>query len=109
MFWTAFIWGLGVSCGACFGLLLFILLKSGLDALLNTKAAQASADKAAQASADLATSLLKERNEMMEETNIHLSRIALCLQSAAAETEDIEDTCAHAAAKHMTALAGVTE
>jgi len=26
MFWTAFIWGLGASCGAAFGLLLFIVL-----------------------------------------------------------------------------------
>ena len=31
MFWTAFVWGLGVSCGASLGVFVLILMKSGLN------------------------------------------------------------------------------
>lgn len=37
MFWTAFVWGWGVSCGASCGLLVFCVLKAGHDKLMGSK------------------------------------------------------------------------
>lgn len=71
MFWTAFIWGLGVSCGACFGLLLFIILKSGVDWLLNSTAGQR-----AQEVNKRTLDLLEGRNELTQGMVDHLAIIA---------------------------------
>ena len=61
MFWTAFVWGLGVSCGAAFGLILFVALKYIWDATVNSKPV-----KRANELAELANAALVKRNELTE-------------------------------------------
>ena len=61
MFWTAFVWGLGVSCGAAFGLILFVALKCIWDATVNSKPV-----KRANELAELANAALVKRNELTE-------------------------------------------
>ena len=72
MFSTAFVWGLGVSSGACFGLLMFFVLKSGLDWLMNTKAYKR-VEEVNQRTLDL----LEDRNKLTELMGDHLATIAL--------------------------------
>lgn len=61
MFWTAFIWGLGVSCGAAFGLILFVAMKCIWDATVNSKRV-----RRANELAELANAALMKRNELTE-------------------------------------------
>ena len=61
MFWTAFIWGLGVSCGAAFGLILFVALKCVWDLTVNSKP-------------------VKRANELAEKHIEHLATIASSLE-----------------------------
>ena len=62
MFWNAFVWGIGVSCGACFGLLLFIILKALLDRVTKTDAY-----KKAEEYKKTVLKLMEERNGYSEE------------------------------------------
>jgi hypothetical protein len=62
MFWTAFIWGLGVSFGASFGLMSFVILKWIWDATANAKPV-----KRANELAELANAALVRRNELTEQ------------------------------------------
>jgi hypothetical protein len=71
MFYTAFIWGLGVSSGACFGLLMFFVLKSGLDWLMNTKTYKR-IEEVNQRTLDL----LEDRNKLTDLMAGHLEVIA---------------------------------
>lgn len=76
MFWTAFIWGLGVSCGACFGMLLFLILKALLDKLTNTKAYKAFEEYNEQM-----LNLLTDRNEINGKMATHLEKLVLIMQA----------------------------
>ena len=71
MFFTAFIWGAGVSCGACSGLLLFCVLKSGLDYLTKTEAYRAMEEFNKRT-----LELMQNRNEISEEQKRYVSAIA---------------------------------
>ncbi len=65
LIWTAFLWGLGVSCGAAFGLFLFVATVRVLDWATG---------KCDQAAASLEA--LLDRNKLTREANIHLATIA---------------------------------
>lgn len=62
MFWTAFIWGLGCTVGASFGLMVFIVLLDLWKRFANTKAA-----RRANELAELANTALMRRNELTEQ------------------------------------------
>lgn len=71
--WVAFVWGVGVSCGAAFGLLLFIVLFWGLEWL--TGRGVAAAAEVAGVHQESLEALLR-RNELTEEMVTHLATIA---------------------------------
>ena len=71
MFWTAFVWGLGVSLGASFGLMSFVVLKFTWDATVNSKPI-----KRANELAELANAALIRRNELTEQQIAKLGEIA---------------------------------
>jgi hypothetical protein len=75
MFWTAFVWGLGVSFGASFGLMSFVILKAIWDATANAKPV-----KRANELAELANKALMRRNELTEQQIEHLATIASSLE-----------------------------
>jgi len=78
MFWTAFIWGLGVSCGAAFGLILFVALKCIWDATVKSKPA-----KRANELAELANAALVRRNELTEKQIEQLAEMTTVIKDAA--------------------------
>jgi len=75
MFWTAFIWGIGVSSGACFGLLMFFVLKTVLDWLMNTKQYKRLEDYN-----ERSVAALTRRNLLTEKQIDELARIADAMQ-----------------------------
>lgn len=69
MFWTAFVWGTGVSCGAAIGLIALVVMFWGLQWLVGkTEKQRDYAERTLQA--------LLSRNEMTEETNKYLEAVA---------------------------------
>lgn len=85
MFWTAFIWGLGVSSGACFGLLLFFVLKTAIDRLMNTKTSKR-VEEVHQRTLDL----LEDRNRLTDQMAGHLKVIAFAAERhKLADSEDV--------------------
>lgn len=62
MFWQAFTWGLGVSCGAAFGFALFVMLLWGLESWTGRR-------KIVTDTAEKSLAELRRRNELTEETN----------------------------------------
>ncbi len=72
MFWTALCWGLGLGIGACASLLALIVLVSLLDKV--TGKSKERQDALALNRESLGA--LKQRNEMTEQTNCHLDRLA---------------------------------
>jgi hypothetical protein len=81
MFWTAFIWGLGASCGAAFGIVLSVIL---LDCW--KKIAKCEQIKRADQLAEMANAALVRRNELTEKQVEYL-------QTMTAALEDIELSC----------------
>jgi hypothetical protein len=81
MFLTAFIWGLGASCGAAFGIVLSVIL---LDCW--KKIAKCEQIKRADQLAEAANAALIRRNELTE-------RQIDCLQTMAASLEEMELAC----------------
>jgi hypothetical protein len=71
MFWTAFIWGLGVSFGASFGLMSFVILKWIWDATANAKPVRRAGELA-----ELANAALVRRNQLTEQQIAKLGEIA---------------------------------
>ena len=74
---TAFLWGLGVSCGAAIGLLVFLLMKSGLEWSMGIRETNLTIERTNRAS----LAALLERNKHTEETNELLDRIADSLET----------------------------
>lgn len=95
-FYTAFVWGLGISCGASIGCLILIIMNMGL-ALLDGRA-----KKHEQARAQEREVLLQlaERNELTRDTIGCLERIADAAEGYAnpfgdrssEEPEDVDET-----------------
>jgi hypothetical protein len=75
MFWTAFIWGLGVTLGGSMGLMAFILLYD-----LWVKLGRSKTMKRANELAELANAALTRRNELTEIQIEHLATIASSLE-----------------------------
>lgn len=78
MFWTAVVWGLGVSLGASVGMMTFVMLATGLRLLTMTKAAKTVAEIN-----ELSLAALNRRNELTEDQNAMLLRIAVCCEDHA--------------------------
>jgi len=72
MFWTAFIWGLGASCGAAFGLLLFFILFAALELITGRSATK----KHIHDTHERSLEALVKRNEISRDTQLTLERIA---------------------------------
>lgn len=83
MFWTAFIWGIGVSFGAAFGLIAYFVMFWSLEWLVGRTADKLDYKKNARDS--LAALIL--RNELTEETNGYLEQIARAARHISAEKE----------------------
>jgi len=81
MFWSAFIWGLGVTVGGSIGLMLFVFLFG----LYKSKASQSSVELA-----EFANKALTRRNELTEKQIEHLLSISLSLESIAADAAEDE-------------------
>lgn len=77
MFWTAFVWGLGVSCGATVGLLAFVVSFW----VLQWASGRAAEIEAAKKVAELSLVALDRRNELTEETIEHLRVIAVAART----------------------------
>lgn len=75
MLWTAFTWGLGVTCGGSFGLMVFVVLFAVWKWLAETKIA-----KAGREIAELSLNALIKRNELTEEQIDMLERIAVACE-----------------------------
>ena len=71
MFWTAFIWGLGVTVGGSFGMMCFIVLFAGWNWLTNTKAVKRAAEVA-----ELSLAALDKRNKLTVQQIEYLAAIA---------------------------------
>lgn len=69
MFWTAFVWGAGVSLGASIGILAFIVMHALLTDLLGFKSKS-------EAYREYIKAALSHRNELAMEANVHLAVIA---------------------------------
>jgi len=77
--WTAFLWGLGASCGATVGLLLLCLLLPLTDLVTGRgRHHKIATDNLADSLAEL-----RRRNDLTVETNAHAARIATALENAA--------------------------
>ena len=75
MFWTAMIWGLGVTLGGSMGLMAFIILYD-----LWVKLGRSKAMKRANELAELANTALMRRNELTEEQLAVLERMAVVME-----------------------------
>ena len=78
MFWTAVVWGLGVTLGGSIGLMAFVVLFAGWSALMNTKTAKRAAEVA-----ELSVAALTERNQLTREQMHVLGRIADAMEEQA--------------------------
>lgn len=75
MFWTAFTWGIGVSCGASLGLLVFMFLKAGGDWLLGNSQEVTNVNEKIVAFNRESLDRLTERNELTTLMTLHVERI----------------------------------
>lgn len=75
MFWTAMVWGLGVTLGGSMGLMAFIILYD-----LWVKVGRSKAMKRANELAELANTALMKRNELTEEQLVLLERMAVVME-----------------------------
>lgn len=69
MFWTAFVWGVGVSCGSALGLLTFFVFFWTLEWMVGRS------NKFVQFNKE-SLEALRHRNELTGATNVHLDRLA---------------------------------
>lgn len=83
MFWTAFIWGLGVSVGGAVGVLFFVLFFKAMERLLNTKAVKESIDYA-----EKSLEALQERNDLTVQIIDQLAQISHQLNQGKSETKN---------------------
>lgn len=83
MFWTAFVWGLGVSCGGAFGVLLFFVLFYAMERWTGRAASKANIHDVNEKSLEA----LKERNEISREQVALLNDIAVSLDKAATSAD----------------------
>jgi len=93
MLWQAFLWGLGGSCGAAFGLLLLYLLLLIPDWL--TGRAKQRHDTSSRFVESLAE--LRLRNELTVISNKYAMRIAVALEAERGRAAEMEQARAEAA------------
>ena len=74
MFWTAVIWGLGVSVGASFGAMTFVLLFFAFKLLTETEAA-----KSTSGHSESVLSALDRKNELSKRQVEHICEIVKAL------------------------------
>ncbi len=79
MLWTAFLWGLGVSCGSAFGLLLLYFMLQIAEIVTGRE------KKRDKGEVYLSQSLfeLQQRNQLTKETNAKLDRAVEALDNMA--------------------------
>ena len=75
MFWTAFVWGVGVSFGASFGLLFLVVMLCFVVAFCTSDRVKKSTELA-----EAANAALFRRNELTEKQIEHLATIASSLE-----------------------------
>lgn len=90
MFWTAFIWGLGITTGASFGIIIFLIAYAGINWFTNTQPV-----KDAASIAELTLTALKERNELTKDQLKLLERVALSCETYLPNTELLEHITAN--------------
>lgn len=78
MFWDAFTWGLGVTLGGSFGLMVFVVLYGLWCRLINSKAY-----KRAEEIADQSLAALERRNELTESQNHYFEKLVSYAQQLA--------------------------
>ena len=76
MFWTAFVWGLGATCGGGVGVILTASAWAWLDYVAGPRS---KVGKTVQEMNELSFKALVERNELTEETNRILSQIVTAM------------------------------
>ena len=76
MFWTAVIWGLGVSCGASIGTMGFVVVMAVWNWLTKTEIA-----KRANEINELSIAALSKRNDISEEANVLMGRMAAVMEA----------------------------
>ena len=76
MFWTAMVWGLGVSCGASIGMMGFVVMMELFNRLTKTEIA-----KRAIEVHELSIAALRKRNDIGEESNALLERVAAAMEA----------------------------
>lgn len=77
MLWTAFVWGFGVTAGGSVGVMLFVILFSGWQRLVNIKSVRQAVE-----TADLSIALLSQRNDLTQQQVAVLERIAAAMEQA---------------------------
>ena len=80
MFWTAFVWGLGVTFGGSIGLMLFVLMNYGFKRLAESESA-----KSIEHYHKLSQEALVERNMLTKRQIAVLERIAEANESMAGQ------------------------
>ena len=78
MFWTAVVWGLGVSCGAAIGMMAFVIMLTIWHWLSKTKLA-----KRIDELNEINTELLKQRNVIGEDQSEVLTRMMMAMEELA--------------------------
>jgi hypothetical protein len=73
MLWTAFIWGVGVSCGTAVGMILFVILWTLLNRIAGPTKDSSLNEKSLIE--------LTKRNELTEKQIMEIARIAIALES----------------------------
>jgi uncharacterized membrane protein len=87
MFWTAFIWGLGVSFGASFGILFLIVMLAFVVNFCTSERVRKSAELA-----EAANVALTRRNDLTEKQIGQLTAIAASLSTIADASEEMVDS-----------------
>ena len=76
MFWTAVVWGLGVSFGGSIGLMAFVLMFAVWKAFSETETA-----KTIEQHNDLVLAALLRRNDLTAKANEDLEKIAIAMSN----------------------------
>ena len=76
MFWTAMVWGLGVSCGASIGMMGLVVMMELFNRFTKTEIV-----KRANEINELSIAALSERNDIGVASNVLLERVAAAMEA----------------------------
>jgi len=82
VFWTAFVWGVGVTLGGAIGVMAFIVLYAVWDALWQ-KLMKTKAGRCARELSELTLAAVEQRNELTREQILMLERVAQAIETVA--------------------------